>query len=91
MEKLLVSDLDKVCQNYVVTDCDKHVLGEKCQKYGFMKPEYNKHGRHNFGRWAQFVDRLYKATPPWLKFEVVDIKCVAHRVYIETRKPADEK
>ena len=39
-----------------------------------MKPEYDKHGRRNGGRLDSFEKRKYKATQPWFKYGVAEIK-----------------
>lgn len=83
--KITVADLDPIMPRYDVLTVGGRKLGEKRPEYGYMKPEYGKDGRRIGGKWCSFEKRKYKATPPWLKCEVAEIKTSGYGIGLFVR------
>jgi len=88
---VLVSDLDSMCPRYKVVDEHGWTIGEKIPSFGYMKPEYQKNGRMTGGRRGSFDARLYKGSPPWLKYEVFKIDHLGGGITFHARKRGDTK
>ncbi len=86
---VLVSDLDSMCPLYKVVDEHGWAIGEKSPSFGYMKPEYQKNGRMTGGRHGSFDARLYKGSPPWLKYEVFKIDHLGGGITFHARKRGD--
>ena len=67
MRNLRVCDVDPYMKMYSVVLNDR-VIGEKSFSFGYLKAPYNKNGRL-----ISITDRMYKGTPPWMNYEIVEI------------------
>lgn len=84
-KKLTVQDLDPVIEGYEVTSEHGRTIGEKSRAFGYLKPEYGKNGRRVGGRYGSVSERVYKANPPWLKYEVIKVEVASFRITIRTK------
>jgi len=85
MKTIFVADLDALTPVYSVVDEQGYTLGEKCTASGlifrekpvgesvYLKPEYNKRGQRVGGKHGSWDARLYKSSPPWMKYAVFKI------------------
>lgn len=83
---ITVADLDPMMPTYSVYSAKGFLLGEKTKLFGYLKPEYDRHGVRRFGMWAGFEDRKYKTTPPWFKLRVVEIKTVGYGIGVYVKE-----
>lgn len=73
-KEVILSDIDPFLRQYIVCKKNGREIGSKSQTLGYLKPEYGKHGRRLYGKWASTEERKYKSTPPWLKYPVTEIR-----------------
>ncbi len=72
---ITVADIDPLMPHYhVLTIEGGRELGSKSKEFEYMKPEYDSRGRRVGGKWGSFESRKYKATPPWFKLQVAEIR-----------------
>lgn len=88
MNKISVADLDILTPMYSVVDEQGYTLGEKrtagaagglifnekpAGEAVYLKPEYTKRGQRVGGKHSSWDARLYRSSPPWMKYEVFQI------------------
>lgn len=99
---ITVSDLDRLTAKYQVVDECGRSIGEKQSgamwldgfssgECVYLKPEYTKRGQRLGGKHAGFDCRLYRTTPPWIKYEVIKIDTLGGSLTFHTRKVVDGK
>lgn len=71
---ITVSDIDPLMPRYHVLTERGRELGEKIKGFGYVKPRYDSRGRRIGGKWDSYELRKYKATPPWFKLQITEIR-----------------